>query len=66
MSAALADIGCMALGFWIASRLAWKGSVVLALAFELFTLAMIRDNQALNVLMLVWSIDAIRVWQGGI
>ncbi len=60
----LADIGCMALGFWIASRLPWKGSVALALAFELFTLAMIRDNLALNVLMLTWPIDAIRLWQG--
>lgn len=60
----LADIGCMTLGFWIASRLPWKGSVALALAFELFTLAMIRDNLALNVLMLTWPIEAIRLWQG--
>jgi hypothetical protein len=36
----------------------------LALAFELFTLAMICDNLALNVLMPVWPVDAIRVWQG--
>ncbi len=61
----LSDISCMALGFWIASRLPWKGSLALALAFELFTLAMIRDNLTLNVLMLVWPVEAIRVWQGG-
>ena len=43
---------------------AW-GTVALALAFELLTLWVIRDNLTLNVVMLVWPIDAIRVWQGG-
>ena len=61
----LADIGFMALGFWIASRLPWWASVVLGLAFEAFTLMMIRDNLALNVLMLVWPLDAVRQWQAG-
>ena len=59
----LSDITCMALGFWIASKLPWRASLVLAVAFELFTLAMIRDNLTLNVLMLVWPLDAVRTWQ---
>jgi Protein of unknown function (DUF2585) len=59
----LSDIGWMALGFWLASRLPWKASVAIAVAFELFTLAMIRDNLTLNVLMLVWPVEAIRHWQ---
>ena len=59
----LSDIGFMTLGFLIASRLPAWASVVLAIVFELFTLAMIRDNLTLNVLMLVWPIDAIRLWQ---
>lgn len=59
----LSDVGCMTLGFLIASRLPAWASVALAIAFELFTLAMIRDNLTLNVLMLVWPIDAIRIWQ---
>ncbi len=59
----MADIGWMALGFWIASRLPVWASIALALAFELFTLALIRDNLTLNVLMLVSPIDAIRQWQ---
>lgn len=61
----LSDIGFMTLGFLFASRLPAWVSVVLAVGLELFTLAMIRDNLTLNVLMLVWPVDAIRVWQAG-
>ena len=61
----LADIGWMAFGFWLASRLPAWATIALALAFELVTLALIRDNLTLNVLMLVWPIDAIRTWQAG-
>ena len=57
------DVAFMALGFWIASRLPWWASVAMGVGFELFTLAMIRDNLTLNVLMLVWPIETIRVWQ---
>ncbi|RYY43946.1 MAG: DUF2585 domain-containing protein [Sphingomonadales bacterium] len=60
----LADIGWMALGFWLASRLPAKAIVALALLFEFGTLILIRDNLTLNVLMLVWPIDAIKQWQG--
>jgi len=59
----MSDIGCMVIGFLIASRLPVRASIALALAFELFTLIMIRDNLTLNVLMLVWPLDAIRNWQ---
>jgi Protein of unknown function (DUF2585) len=59
----MADIGWMVLGFWLAARLPVWVSAGLALAFELFTLAMIRDNLTLNVVMLVSPIEAIRQWQ---
>ena len=59
----MADIGWMMVGFVLASRLPIWVSIALAIAFELFTLAMIRDNLTLNIVMLVWPIDAIRDWQ---
>jgi hypothetical protein len=60
-----ADVLWMILGFGIARRLPVWGTVALALGFEFLTLLVIRDNLALNVLMLVWPIDAVRVWQAG-
>lgn len=60
-----ADIGAMLLGFWIASRVPTLASVGLAVAFELFVGLMIRDNLALNIIMLIYPIDAIKRWQGG-
>lgn len=62
----VADIGWMVLGFWLASRLPWKAGLALAIGFELMTLAVIRDNLTLNVLMLVWPIEAIKTWQGAV
>ena len=58
------DIIWMSLGFWIAAKLPWKWTLALAIGFELMTLAIIRDNLTLNVLMLIYPIEAIKTWQG--
>ena len=62
----VADVVWMILGFGIARRLPVWATVALAIAFELLTLAIIRDNLTLNVIMLVAPSDAIRTWQGAI
>ena len=59
----LADIGWMAFGFWLATRLSARTIIALALLFEIGTLVLIRDNLTLNILMLVWPVDAIKTWQ---
>lgn len=61
----LSDVAMMALGFLIAARLPWLWTLGLALAMELITLALIRDNLTLNVLMLAWPAEAVRDWQAG-
>ena len=59
------DIAAMMLGFWMASRLPVWASIGVALAFEVFVAVMIRDNLALNIIMLLYPIDAIKQWQAG-
>ena len=61
----LSDISCMMIGFAIARKLPVWATIMLAITFELLTLAVIRDNLTLNILMLVWPVDAIRHWQAG-
>jgi hypothetical protein len=61
----VADISWMVLGFALARRLPVWATIAIAVTFELLTLAVIRDNLTLNVLMLVAPVDAIRIWQSG-
>lgn len=62
----LSDIGMMMLGFAFAARMPVRLTVALAIAMELFTLLMIRDNLTLNVLMLSWPVEAVRHWQSAL
>ncbi len=59
-----ADIGWMMVGFLIAVRLPAWAILALALFLELLALWAIRDNLTLNVIMLLYPMDAIREWQG--
>jgi hypothetical protein len=60
----LFDMIWMIVGFGIARRLPVWATVAIAIGFELLTLVVIRDNLALNVLMLVAPVEAISNWQG--
>jgi hypothetical protein len=60
------DILFMVAGFFLAARLPVWASVGLVLVLELFTGWMIRDNLTLNIIMLLWPVEAIRNWQLGV
>ncbi len=53
----------MLVGFFLAARLPVLASVVIVLAMEGLAAWVIRDNLALNVLMLLWPLEAVREWQ---
>ena len=59
------DILFMSLGFMMASRLSVLASVSFVAGSELLLAIVIRDNLALNILMLIYPIDAIKEWQIG-
>ena len=61
----VSDVLAMAVGFFLASRLRTSLVVTLALAMELFVGWAIRDNLALNILMLVHPVESVRQWQSG-
>lgn len=59
----ISDIAAMAAGFGLAALLPVPVTIALGLISEAGMAYVIRDNLALNVLMLVHPIDAVKAWQ---
>ncbi|HLC60135.1 MAG TPA: DUF2585 family protein [Candidatus Nanoarchaeia archaeon] len=59
----LSDILMMIIGFLLAAR--WKVwmSVVLVILIELVLLLLMKDNLTLNIIMLIFPLEAIKSWQ---
>jgi hypothetical protein len=60
------DTVFMVVGFFFAWRAPVWLTVALAIFFELLTGWLIRDNLTLNVLMLVWPVEAVKTWQAAL
>ena len=59
----IGDILACTCGFWIAYKLGWWKSLAFFLLVEIVLLLWIHDGLLINVLMLIYPIDAIKQWQ---
>ena len=58
-------VACM-IGFWLTARLPRAATIAWIVAVEIVLAFWIRDNLTLNILMLIYPLDAIRTWQAGV
>lgn len=59
----VADVVFMMMGFYLAWRLPVLATVVIAAVLETYVGYVIRDNLALNILMLLYPLESVRLWQ---
>ncbi|MCB0036590.1 MAG: DUF2585 family protein [Anaerolineales bacterium] len=61
----ISDILLCAVGFLLVHYIGVKRSVIFFVAVELFLILWIRDSLILNIIMLIYPIDALGAWQAG-
>lgn len=59
----LGDLSCAIVGFLIARRLGCLRSLIVFLLLELVLLVWIRDGLLIQILMLIYPVNAIKLWQ---
>lgn len=59
----LGDLFCAIVGFLIARRLGWFRSLIAFLLVEVVLVLWIRDSFLLQILMLIYPVNALKMWQ---
>jgi hypothetical protein len=62
----LGDLAMCSLGFWLAHFLGFGRTLVLVIAIEVVMILWIRDSMLLNIIMLLFPVEALRNWQMGV
>ena len=57
------DVLACAVGFWIAVKVGWWRSLIFFVLTEICLLLWIRDSLLVNIVMLLYPLDAIKQWQ---
>jgi hypothetical protein len=57
------DLFCAIAGFMIARRLGWFRSLIVFLVLEVILFFWIRDSLLLQMLMLIYPVNALKLWQ---
>lgn len=57
------DLACAMIGFLIARQLGLKRSLIVFVLIELVLILWIHDSLMLQLLMLIWPVEAIKAWQ---
>ena len=60
---AIGDLFCAIAGFLIARWLGWRRSVIAFLLVEVILFFWIRDSFLLQILMLIYPVNALKLWQ---
>ncbi len=60
------DAVFMILGFVLASRFPVRATIALIVVMEVACLILVRDNLTLNIIMLLYPIESIKVWQSAL
>lgn len=58
------DIVCCLVGFLVARWLGWKRALIVFVVLEIILALWIKDSLLLEILMLTFPINAIKMWQG--
>jgi len=62
----LGDVLSFSFGFWLAYKIRFWLSLIFFVFVEIILLVWIRDSLILNIIMLIYPLDAIKKWQTGI
>lgn len=61
----LGDVLSFGFGFWLAYKIRFWLSLIFFALVEIILLVWIRDSLVLNIIMLIYPLDAIKKWQTG-